>query len=180
MDVWLDWTSLAVGIGGLIAGILGLRFAFLANQSAQLAKRAATSAEEAANSARTEAQRALTRDLSLVDIERAIASISRLKELHRRGNWEAAVPLYPDLRRTLSDIRVSIPTNLDQFRDAINDAVPQVTLMEDQVSRALHESTELENAPELSEILNGIQQDLETLQQLVLSRMSTEGIKWRT
>ena len=164
MDAWLDWTSLAVGIGGLIAGTFGLWFAFLAHRSAKLAERAAASAEDAANSARMEAQNALTRHLSSVDTERAVALINRLKELHRQRNWGAALWLYQDLRRTLSEIRASIPTNLDQFHDAINDAVPQVTTMEDQVSRALHESTGLEDASELSVILNAIQQDLETLQ----------------
>ena len=167
MGAWFDWTSLVVGIGGLAAGTFGLWFAFLAHRSAQLAERAATSAEEAANSARTEAQRALVRDLSSVDIERAIALINRLKELHRQGNWGAALSLYQDLRRTLSEIRGSLPTDLDQFRDKINDAVPQVTTMEDQVSRAEHESSGLEDAPALSAILNAIQQDLETLQTIV-------------
>ena len=60
-----------------------------------------------------------------------------------------------------------MPTNLDEFREKINEAVPQVTTMEDQVSRAEYESTGLEDAPELSEILNAIQQDLETLQTIV-------------
>ena len=167
MGAWFDWASLGVSIGGLIAGTFGLWFAFLAHRSAKLAKRAATSAESAANSARREAQRALTRDLSTVDIERAIALINRLKELHRQGNWGAALSLYQDLRRTLSEIRGSMPKNLDQFRDKINDAVPQVTTMEDQVSRAEYESTGLEDAPELSAVLNAIQQDLETLQTIV-------------
>ena len=167
MGSWFDWTSLSVGIGGLMAGTLGLWFAFLAYRSAKLAERAATSAEEAANSARTEAQRALSRNLSSVDIERAVALINRLKELHRQGNWGAALSLYQDLRRTLSEIRGSLPTNLDEFRDKINNAVPLVRTMEDQVSRAEFESTGLADAPELSAILNAIQQDLETLQTIV-------------
>ena len=75
--------------------------------------------------------------------------------------------LYGDLRRFLSEIRANIPTNLIQFRDVINEAVPQVTIMEDQVSRALYESTGLEDAPELSVTLNGIQQDLVTLQTII-------------
>lgn len=164
MEAWVAWTSLGVGIAGLFASIIGLFFAYLARRAAKSAEAAATSAEDAANSARIEAQRALSRNLSLVDIERAVALINRLKELHRQGNWRAALSLYQDLRRTLSEIRASIPTELDQFRDAINEAVPQVTTMEDQVSRALQDGTGLEDAPELSEILNAIQQDLEALQ----------------
>ena len=160
----MELASLLVGAGGLAASIVGLIFAYLANQAAKSAEAAATSAEDAAQSARMEAQRALTRDLSSVDIERAIALINRLKELHRQGNWGAALSLYQDLRRTLSEIRASLTTDLDEFRHKINEAVPQVTTMEDQVSWAEYESTGLENAPELSAILNAIQQDLETLQ----------------
>ena len=163
MEAWVAWTSLGVGIAGLFASIVGLTFAFLAHRAAKSANYAATSAEKAANSARTEAERALSRNLSSVDIERAVALINRLKELHHQGNWVAAMWLYQDLRRTLSEIRVSMPADLDQFRDAINSAVPQVTTMEDQVFRSLHEGTEPEDAPRLSAILNAIQQDLEAL-----------------
>lgn len=164
MGAWFHWASLGIGAGGLIASIVGLIFAFLARRAAKSAEDAATLAENAANSARIEAQRALNRNLSSVDIERAVALINRLKELHREGNWGAALWLYQDLRRTLSEIRASMPTDLDQFRNAINEAVPQVTAMEDQVLRSLHEGAEPEDAPRLSEVLNGIQQDLEILQ----------------
>lgn len=171
----MQLASLLVGAGGLAASIVGLVFAYLARRAAKSAEFAATSAEDAAQSARMEARRALTRDLSSVDIERAIALINRLKGLHRQENWGAALVLYQDLRRTLGEIRAGLPTSLDQFGEKINEAVPQVTIMEDQVSRALYESTPLENAPELSEILNAIQQDLETLQTKVTYPDSSGG-----
>ena len=160
----MDLASLLVSVGGLAASIVGLSFAYLAHQAAKSAKTAATSAEDAAILARMDAQRALSRSIRTVDIERAIALINRLKELQHQGNWGAALLLYQDLRRTLSEIRASMPTNLDNFRNKIDEAVPLVRIMEDQVSRAEYESTALEDAPELSAILNAIQQDLEILQ----------------
>lgn len=160
----MELASLLVGSGGLVASVVGLIFAYLAHKAAKSAETAATSAQDAAQSARMEAQRTLMRDRGSVDIERAIALINRLKELHRLGNWGAAVSLYQDLRRTLSEVRASLPTELDEFRDKINQAVPRVRIMEDQVSRAEYASAGIEDAPALSEILNAIQQDLETLQ----------------
>ena len=164
MGAWFDWSAFGIGAGGLIASIAGLIFAYLASRAAKSAKDAASSAEGAANAARTEARRTLSRNLSSVDIERAVSLITRLKELHRQENWGAALWLYQDLRRTLSEIRASMPTDLDQFHNVIDKAVPQVRTMEDQVFRTVHDGSGPEDTPRLSEILNAIQQDLETLQ----------------
>ena len=97
----MDWLGLAVGIGGLVASIVGFVFAFLA-------RRAAKSAEQAAN----EARQALSRNLSSVDVERAVALINRLKDLHRYRNWNQALGEYQVLRRTLIEISASIPMSL--------------------------------------------------------------------
>lgn len=157
MATWIEWLSVAVGAGGLIASIIGLIFAFLA-------RRAAKSAEAAAN----EARQALSRNLSSVDIERAIELINRLKELHRQGNWIHAIWVYQILRRTLSEIRVSMPATLDTFRSTIGGFIPQITEMENRVNRSLHESLGPVHAPEFDAILNTIQQELETLQSHIM------------
>ena len=88
MIAWFDWAALGVGIGGLIASVIGLTFAFLAS-------RAAKSAEAAANRASHETRRAVTRSRRTVDTGRAISLINRLKALHRIGDWEYALELYP-------------------------------------------------------------------------------------
>ena len=79
MQLWMDyvvanWDSF-VGVAGLVASVTGLIVAFLA-------RRASKSAEQAAR----EAHRAVTRTLSLVDIERAVALIRHLKEVHYQRN----------------------------------------------------------------------------------------------
>ena len=90
-----NWGSF-VGILGLLASIGGFVVAFLA-------RRAAKSAEQAVS----EAHRAITRTLSMVDVERAVALIGRLKDVHRQRNWDYALGLYPELRRMLADETVS-------------------------------------------------------------------------
>ena len=149
----MDWLALAIGAGGLVASIAGLIFAFLA-------RRAAKSAEQAAR----EARETLTRSLSSVDIERAVALINRLKELHRQRNWNQSLGEYQTLRRTLLEIRSGIPAALAVFRDTLGGAVAQVTLIANRVSRSIVENRDPEDPAELDEILNDIQQELETLQ----------------
>ena len=109
-----NWGSF-VGVAGLVASVGGLLVAFLA-------RLAAMSAEQAAR----EARRAVTRTLSMVDVERAIALIGRLKEVHRQRNWDYALGLYPDLRRTLSEVGASAPASLAQYPDFINSVIPQL------------------------------------------------------
>ena len=160
----MEWWNLGVGIGGFIVGMFGLRFAFLAHQSATLAKSAASSAEDAANEARIEARQTLRRNRTSVEVGRAIELLNRLKDVHRQGSWAAALWLYQDLRRTLSEIRASMPADLEQFHDIIDTAVPQVTAMENQVDRDILEGTKPEEPQRLNMVLTEMQQELETLQ----------------
>ena len=151
----VDWLGLAIGIGGLVAGIVGLIFAFLA-------RRAAKSAETAAN----EAQRALTRTLSVMDVERAVALISRLKLLHQVGYWNSALELYQYLRRMLSDIYERMPTELGDIRTALSEAIPKISDIENEVRKFGHGNKDgkPDELPKFDEILNDVQQNLETLQ----------------
>ena len=155
MDYLIENWGSFVGVLGLLASVGGLVYALLA-------RLAAKSAEQAAR----EARQALARTISSIDVERAVAPIGRLKDIHDRRNWDYALGIYPDLRRTLSQISESIPVDLSQYRSSINRAVPQITAMENLVrrSREENESGELEDISSLDETLNEIQQDLETLQ----------------
>ena len=149
-----NWGSF-VGLLEFLVSIGGLVYAFLA-------RRAAKSAEQAAR----EARQALTRSFSSVDIERAIALIGRLKDIHDRRNWDYALGIYPDLRRVLSQISESIPSDLSEYRNSVSRAVPQITTMENLVrrSRDEEEGGEPEDIASLDETLNEVQQDLEALQ----------------
>lgn len=155
MVTGIEWLGIGLGTGGLVASILGVIFAFLA-------RRAAKSAEQAAR----EARQAVARTLSSIDVERAAALIGRLKDIHFKGNWDYAVGLYPELRRTLSQIAESVPANLARFQAQINSAVPQITVMENLVRRSRYENET--GAPGdisgLDDVLSDIQQTLESLQ----------------
>ena len=157
MDYFLENWGGFVGVLGLLASVGGLVYALLA-------RRAAKSAEQAAR----EARQALSRNLSSVDIERAIELINRLKDLHRQRNWSHAIWVYQILRRTLSEIQASIPAELRQFRETIRDSIPQITDMEIKVNRSLSESAEPEDALEFDTTLNVVQQELETLQSNIM------------
>ena len=113
-----------------------------------------------------EARQALTRTIGSIDVERAIALISRFKDIHDRRNWDYALGVYPDLRRILSQISESMPSGLYKYRSSVSRAVPQITTMENLVkkSRDEDESGEPKDIASLNETLNQIQQDLETLQ----------------
>ena len=97
MDDWIAWLGVGIGAGGLIASVAGVLFAFLA-------RRAAKSAEQAA----TESRKALVRSISSLDVSHAIDLITRIKEVHYRGNWDYALGLYQELRQTLSEIMASV------------------------------------------------------------------------
>ena len=159
MDYFVENWGNFVGLLGLLASVGGLFYACLA-------RRAAKSAEQAAK----EARQALTRTIGSIDVERAIALIGRLKEIHDRRNWDYALGIYPDLRRILSQISESIPSDLSEFRNVFSSAVPQITTMENFVrkSREENDSKEPEEISSLDETLNEIQQGLETLQSNIM------------
>lgn len=69
---------------------------------------------KAAEMASIEARGAITRVLTIVDLERAISLIQRLKVLHREGKWEACLEHYPVLRQMLSDIQIMHPNPTPQ------------------------------------------------------------------
>lgn len=153
-----------VGVLGVIVSAAGLWYAVLA-------RRAARSAEGAANDAR----RALSRKLSSVEIERAVALIDRVKGLHRQSYWDRALELYPELRRALTEIHASMPEDLDAIRDIVLESVSWVIAIEHIVSRALYANTEPDDAAGLDDALTRIQQNLETLQSSDLHRRQREG-----
>ena len=160
MDDWIIWLGIGIGAGGLIASVAGLIFAYLA-------RRAAKSAADAANDAR----RSLTGIISSIDVERAVALINRLMEQHRQENWDYALYLYQELRRTLSEIAAGIPTNLSHHRDSLSQAIPQVSSIANLVNHYRYESDpdELIDVPRIDDELNKIQEDLELLQSDMLS-----------
>ena len=156
MASWFDWVALGIGVGGLAASIAGLIFAFLA-------RRAAKSAEAAATEASQETRRSVSRSRRTVETGKVIFLINRLKALHRSGDWEYALELYPELRSGLSDIQASIEEELVELRDDLADAILKIRGIEDEVNLARYERREPANVPRVDGILNDIQQSLQRL-----------------
>ena len=159
MDYFAENWGSFVGLLGLLASVGGLVYALLA-------RRAARSAEQAAR----EARQALTHTIGSIDVERAVALITRLIEVQRQGNWNYALALYRDLRRTLSEIETSIPPDLADHRDSVREAIPQITAMINMANRFRDESSDIRprDISNQNEILNGIQSGLEMLQSAML------------
>ena len=152
-----NWGSF-VGLLGLLASLGGLAYAFLA-------RRAAKSAESAAR----EARQALTRTIGSIDVERAVALITRLMEVHRQGNWDYALALYQDLRRTLGEIGASIPPEMMDYRNTIWEVIPHITAIINLINRSIeNDDSGPVDVSALNETLNGVQQSLELLQAIML------------
>lgn len=154
MNDWIACLGVGIGTSGLIASILGVIFAILARRAAKLAEQAAT-----------EARMALVRSISSIDVSRAINLVTRIKEVHYRGNWDYALGLYQELRQTLSEIRASVANEWPESHKEIGESVPQITAIENMVvrSRYENESGAPENIHEIDEVLSRIQQGLEIL-----------------
>ncbi len=108
---------------------------------------------------------ALVRSVSAIDVSNAINLITRIKEVHYRGNWDYAMGLYQELRRTLGEISASVANDWPESHKKIEQSIPQVSAIENMVDRSRYKSDsgEPENIPEIDEALSQIQQSLEIL-----------------
>ena len=160
----MEWLSLAVGTGGLVASVIGLIFAFLA-------RRAARSAEQAAN----EARHSISQTLCLVSAQRALSVIVRLNTLHREQSWEAALELYRELRTLLNDISGMMPPDLAPFRAEVDRGIEQLSVIESLVSQAIGRTDDPGSFQVLSEFLNAIQTTPEALVSSMMPPSGKEG-----
>lgn len=118
---------------------------------------------EAAEKASIEARGAITRVLTIVDLERAIAQVQRLKVLHRESKWEACLEHYADLRHMLADIERTHPTQTPHVVTVFRDAIQQITAIENDVDRAVRERVQPAGVTRFNVVLNAIQQNLEEI-----------------
>ena len=91
MDYLLDNWGSFIGVAGLVITILGVIISYLAFRRAGKARDAAAAAEIASKETRA----AMTRYLTAVDLQRAIALLQRLKEMHRANRWETCLGMLP-------------------------------------------------------------------------------------
>lgn len=150
---WLadNWGSV-VGTLGLVATVIGL---FLVFRRAGEARKSAAAAENASQQTR----QSIVSVLTVVDLERAIAMVQRLKQLHRDRKWEVSVELYQPLRVVLTNINAR--STIDRMELQVS--IPQLRLIEDNVTRAMAEGVEPTGIRNLQRVLNLIQTNLENL-----------------
>ena len=150
-----QWGGL-IGLIGAILSLIGLAAALLA---AYRAKKAEDAAEEASEATRS----AITRSLTTVDLERAIALVQRLKELQQESRWTVSSALYQTLRVMLIDIEARYPANVPELQQQLHRAILQVTEIDNNVSMALSEGFEPPQPEAFTSKLNDIQVNLERM-----------------
>lgn len=91
-----NWGSFVSALG-FVATLIGLLLVY------RRAGEARTSAA-AARTAAQETREAISSVLTIVDLERAIAMVQRLKQLLTDGKWEVSLELYQPLRVMLTNI----------------------------------------------------------------------------
>lgn len=99
LEFWSTTWGDAATIVGVLISIGGLGWAIW---EAHGAKAASVAAKLAAKDTREQ----IARHLQVVDLQRAIALIERIKNLHDDDRWEAAQEHYQTLRAMLSDVIV--------------------------------------------------------------------------
>ena len=152
MDWFSDNWGNVISAFGLAATVIGL---FLVFGSAREAEKSAVASKEAAE----KTQVAITNVLNIVDLERAIAMVQRLKRLHIDKKWEVCLELYQPLRVMLTNIdtRVTIDT------PAIRESIPQIRVIEENIGNAIAQKAEPTASRNVIRTLNLIQMNLEQL-----------------
>ena len=153
MEYFLDNWGSFIGIAGLIITGLGVIISYLAFHRAGKARDAAAAAEVASRETRV----AITRTLTTVDLERAIALAQRLKELHRANRWDTALECYHLLQVMLADIATWHPAPTDEMRGAVSESIQLIQEMERQVDTARGKGTKPPEFNEFNFQLNEIQ-----------------------
>ena len=150
-----NWGSF-VGLISLFITIIGFGIAIW---QATRARRSAEAAETAA----IETRAAITRVLAVVDLERAIALIERLKLLHRDGKWQIGLEHYQGLRQMLADIDSRHPDPSVELHRIFREAIIQIKVIEDNVDKAISEEATPTDSHNYNNKLNDIQSSLEKM-----------------
>ena len=153
-----NWGNLA-SVAGLLATVVGLSVAIWTVRQAKTSADQSRSAAEAAQMASVETRDSISRTLTSVDLERAIAVIDRLKALHREQKWEVALERYSGLRAMLADIEA--PNMSSSVSREFRDATAQLRVIEDSVNIAILQDVLLRGFEEFNERLNVIQDTLQ-------------------
>ena len=156
MDFLIDhWGSLASVIGGVVSAV-GLGWVMIVAQGAR-------SAAQAAQKATDEARDNIRRNLQLVDLERSIALIERIKLLHSIERWESASELYPVLRAMISAIIARIPGKEIDLRQRLTMSRTSIVTMQEYIESHPREELGTDGRHRMNRELNTLQVELEDI-----------------
>ena len=156
MDFLIDhWGSLASVIGVLVS-VVGLGWVVIV-------ARGARSAAQAAQKATDEARDNIRRNLQLMDLERSIALIERIKLLHSIGRWESASELYPVLRAMISAIIARISEKEIDLRQRLAMSRTSIVTMQEYIESHANRELETDHRQRINRELNTLQVELEDI-----------------
>lgn len=146
-----NWGGL-VSVLGVLVSSAGLGWAIIA---ARRARRASQAAQEARDY--------FARQLQAADLERAIALIQRIKDLHNGDRWQTAMEQYQPLRAMLADISARCPESQSELSVKLDTARALVTRTENFVGERAGQAIENSERSEINQGLNLVQSALEEL-----------------
>ena len=118
---------------------------------------------EAAEKATMETRDVLARNLTIDDLTRASSQLQQVKDLHLVNEWHGALDRYQEIRTTLADIRSRYPSLGDNEKTLIQQAVQQLTSLEDVVRDSLRTGNEPEDVSRHDSALSSAQTLLDKL-----------------
>ncbi len=147
------WPELSSAIGILIS-LGGVVWAIKVSRGAK-------STSEAAEEAAKESRAQISRELQLVDLQRAFNLISSIKTLQSMNQWNASAVLYPWLATIITDVQSRCPPEKDEIRSDLSNRRSDVLAVGDFV-RGRDEVTDDER-DRIDGALHGIENKLHDL-----------------
>ena len=156
VELWsTTWGDVATVVGILVS-LGGLGWAIKE-------ARGARSASKAAEAAASETRDRMAHHLQVVELQRAIGLVDRIKTLHDNNRWEASREHYQTLRAMLSDVIVRCPEDQVDVREKLATARTIVRDIENFVRGRDGSSIPKRDRIRLNQTMNDIQSDLEEL-----------------
>ena len=149
---WGNWISLA----GLFVSSVGLVVIFLQARKARIAS-------QAAEKVATQTSERIARYLQAVSLERAIASVQRVKLLHRFGQWEASLEQHQILRTLITGIVSRMRPDNNQNRSVLITDQHLLRTIERAVAEQVNQGNQPNMAANFYQAVDQIQSDLESL-----------------
>ena len=150
MDFFVANLEAGINIVALIISAIGAGFSVAAFVQAGKARTAADAAEKASQ----KTQDSITNILTVVDLQKAISAIQRLKLLHREESWKARLENYQPLRSMLADIEGRQTLLTDCQTSALKEFIPQLASIEDAVTEALRDGIDPSSVGSFSAIIS--------------------------